>query len=70
MWHDGVARPRLQTTKSLFLIFVVDACTCMTRGVRTEYSTSRRVEVYDEWLTDRSREARELSKFSLVRMQR
>ena len=29
---------------------------------------SRRVEVYDERLTDRSREASELSKFRLVRM--
>ena len=39
----------------------------MTCGVRTEYSTSRIVEVYDEWLTDRSREAIiELSKFSFV----
>ena len=45
----------------------------MTCRVRTEYGTSieyrsRRVEVYDEWLTDRSREASELSKFRLVRM--
>ena len=35
-------------------------------GLRNKYSVKkcRSVEVYDEWLTDRSREAIELSKFN------